>query len=149
MSSKIFGYLVQVLRRQKVEGGMWMFSHILLMLLCADVHLYDIGPKPLVICVDFADIVSSDENALRNRKRTFMVARAWSDWLIFTLLITVLAIISWFWYRRPRPRLAEVESASWPIVHQRSGGPRARVVAAGKISQDRYDWLQQGGLSFW
>ena len=78
-----------------------------------------------------------------------MVARAWSDWLIFTLLITVLAIISWFWYRRPRPRLAEVESASWPVVHRRSGGPRARVVAAGKISQDRYDWLQQGGLSFW
>ena len=42
------------------------------MLLCADVHLYDIGPKPLVICVDIADIVSSDENALRNRKRTFI-----------------------------------------------------------------------------
>ena len=78
-----------------------------------------------------------------------MVARAWSDWQIYTLLITVLAIIRWFWYRRPHPRLAEAESASWPIVHQRSGGPRARVVAAGKISQDRYDWLQQGGLSFW
>ena len=52
------------------------------MLLCADVHLYDIGPKPLVICVDFADIVSSDENALRNRKRTFIprLERSFHNW---------------------------------------------------------------------
>ena len=127
-----------------------MFSHILLMLLCADVHLYDIGPKPLVICVDFADIVSSDENALRNRKRTFMVAGAWSDWLTYILLITVLAIISWFCCcRRERQDFAGVAPASWPRAHWRSGGPRARVVASGWQSQDRYEWEQQGGLSFW
>ena len=58
MSSKIFGYLVHVLMWQNVEGGMWMFSHILLLLLCADVHLYDIGPKPLRVC---AEIVHRDQ----------------------------------------------------------------------------------------
>ena len=127
-----------------------MFSHILLMLLCADVHLYDIGPKPLVICVDIADIVSGDEKGLRNRKRTFMVAGAWSDWLTYILLITVLAIISWFCCcRRDRQEFAGVEPASWPRAHRRSGGPRARIVASGWQSQDRYEWEQQGGLSFW
>ena len=127
-----------------------MFSHILLLLLCADVHLYDIGPKPLVICVEIADIVSGDEKALRNRKHTFMVAGAWSDWLIYILLITVLAIISWFCCcRRDRQDFAGVAPASWPRAHRRSGGPRARIVASGWQSQDRYEWEQQGGLSFW
>ena len=40
---------------------------------CVLLYAYDIGPKPLVICVDIADIVSGDENALRNRKCTFIL----------------------------------------------------------------------------
>ena len=117
---------------------------------CVLLYAYDIGPKPLVICVDIADIVSGDENALRNRKCTFMVAGAWSDWLIYVLLITVLAIISWFCCcRRDRQEFAGVAPASWPRAHRHSGGPRARIVASGWQSQDRYEWEQQGGLSFW
>ena len=117
---------------------------------CVLLYAYDIGPKPLVICVEIADIVSGDEKALRNRKSTFMVAGAWSDWLTYILLISVLAIISWFCCCRPdRQDFAGVAPASWPRAHRRSGGPRARVVASGWQSQDRYEWEQQGGLSFW
>ena len=118
---------------------------------CVLLYAYDIGPKPLVVCDDIEDIVCSDGKELRSRKHTFMVAGAWSDWLIYTLLITVLAIISWFCYcRSDRRDFGRVAPASWPRrAHQRSGGPRSRIVASGWQSQDRYEWEQQGGLSFW
>ena len=91
-----------------------------------------------------------DENgsssiALRSRNRHFMVEGAWC----ILLIIIVLVIVFWCWCDCTRHKFAGVEPASWPRVHRRSGGPRARLVAAGWQTQDRYEWEQQGGLSFW
>ena len=137
---------------RSVKGGMWMFPIILHSCMCAFMTSAPIHLEASCRSSDDDENGSApvgSSSALRNRNRHFMVARAWCDIVLLILLFIVLVIVSWFWCNRTRPRFAEVESASWPVVRRRSGGPRARVVAAGKVTQDRYDWLQQGGLSFW